>query len=201
MTAIVNTLRVDASARHGDSVSRQLGDALLEQLHEHTTLELQTRDLSQALPIVDANWVAANNTALEQRNPSHHETLALSDSLVEQLEAANLLIITTPIYNFGVPAALKAWIDLIARAGRTFRYTENGPVGLLQNTRAIVIVTSGGTQVGSDIDFATPYLRHVLGFVGIHEVDFVAADRLGKGAEEAITDANRKLTKLARTVQ
>jgi len=201
MTTTLNTLRVDASARKSNSVSRQLGDTFVQRLREHATLDVNCHDVSRALPFVDANWVSANSTPLEQRSQLQHDTLALSDSLVEQLETADLLVVTTPIYNFGIPAALKAWIDLIARAGRTFRYTESGPVGLLKNKRAVVLVTSGGTGVGSDIDFVTPYLKQVLGFIGIHDVSFVAADKLGQAADEAISSADRKLTELARTFQ
>lgn len=197
----LNTLRVDASARKKDSISRQLGDTLIDELQKHSTLNLQTLDLSEPPPVVDASWVAANNTPADKRDDPQKHTLAQSDILVEQLEAANLLVITTPIYNFGVPAALKAWVDQVARAGRTFRYGSDGPVGLLQDTRAIVVVTSGGTRIGSEIDFTTPYLKHVLGFIGIHDVSFVAADALGQAADVAITRAQSELSHLARTIQ
>lgn len=106
-------------------------------------------------------------------------------------------MIATPIYNFAVPAALKAWIDLIARAGVTFKYTENGPVGLLTGKRAIIVLASGGTQSGSEIDFATPYLKHVLGFIGIHDVDIIAADQLGAGADEKLAAASEAIERLA----
>lgn len=196
----LNTLRVDASARKTDSISRQLGDTFIEQLQAHNSLALQTLDLSEPPPVVHADWVAANNTPAAQRSDEYNQVLALSDTLVEQLEAADLLVITTPVYNFGIPAALKAWIDQVARAGRTFRYTNNGPVGLLQHKRAIVLVTSGGTRIGSDIDFTTPYLKHVLGFIGIHDVKFVAADALGKSTNETIARAQSELAQLARTL-
>ena len=113
----------------------------------------------------------------------------------DEIKAADVVLIGLPIYNFGVPAALKAWIDLVARAGVTFRYTESGPVGLLAGKRAIVTVASGGTEAGSDIDFATPYIRHALKFIGITDVLFVKADRLAvnpegtlKAAEKAVAD-------------
>lgn len=194
---VLTTLRVDASARKRNSISRQLGDVLIDQLHLHHDVQLHTRDLSQPLPVVDADWVAANNTPIDQRNVSQQRALLLSDQLVEELEAAQLLLITTPVYNFGVPASLKLWIDLIARAGRTFRYTSDGPVGLLEGKRAVVLVTSGGTRIGSAIDFTTPYLKHVLGFIGIHDVQFIAADAIGSGAEDAVAHATTLLTELA----
>ncbi|MEM7258221.1 MAG: NAD(P)H-dependent oxidoreductase [Pseudomonadota bacterium] len=198
---VLSTLRVDASARKHDSVSRQLGDALIDELQAHHHLQLTTRDLSRPLPLVDADWVAANNTPLNDRSAAQQGVLAFSDKLVEEVEATELLVLTTPIYNFGVPAALKLWIDLIARAGRTFRYTSGGPIGLLENKRAIVLVTSGGTRMGSDIDFTTPYLKHVLGFIGIDDVRFVAADAMGNGAAEAIARARVSLQQLAGELQ
>jgi FMN-dependent NADH-azoreductase len=197
----LNTLRVDASARKVDSVSRQLGDTLIEHLQVQQALNLQTVDLSEPPPVVDADWVAANNTPEDQRSELQKSTLTQSDKLVEQLEAADLLVITTPIYNFGVPAALKAWIDQVARAGRTFRYTDSGPVGLLKHKRAIVIVASGGTRLDSDIDFATPYLKHVLGFIGIHDVSIIAADALVQAADEVIARAQSNAVELARNIQ
>lgn len=197
----LNTLRVDASARKADSVSRQLRETLIEHLQAQQAICLQTVDLSEPPPVVDADWVAANNTPVEQRSKLQKSTLTQSDRLVEQLEAADLLVITTPIYNFGVPAALKAWIDQVARAGRTFRYTDGGPGGLLERKRAIVLVASGGTRVGSEIDFATPYLKHVLGFIGIHDVSFVAADALGQAADEVIAGAQSSAVELVRSAQ
>jgi FMN-dependent NADH-azoreductase len=95
--------------------------------------------------------------------------------LIAELEAADTIVIGVPLYNFGIPAALKAWIDLIARARRTFRYTEAGPEGLLKDKKAYLVVASGGVPVGSDYDFATGYLRHVLGFVGITDVTVIDA--------------------------
>jgi FMN-dependent NADH-azoreductase len=104
--------------------------------------------------------------------------LALSDTLIEELEAADTIVIGMPIYNFGMPAALKAWIDLMARPKVTFAYTESGPVGLLNDKRAIVAVASGGVPVDSPADFATPHLRQVLRFVGIDDITVHAAKDL-----------------------
>ena len=106
-------------------------------------------------------------------------------------------MIATPLYNFGVPAALKAWVDLVARVGVTFKYTEKGPVGLLENKRAIIVFASGGTQAGSAIDFATPYLKHVLGFIGITDVDVIAADQLGASADEKLVAAGDAIERQA----
>jgi FMN-dependent NADH-azoreductase len=126
---------------------------------------------------------------MDQRSAAQRAALAESDALVAELAAADLLVIGVPIYNFGVPAALKAWVDMVARARLTFRYTENGPEGLLRGKRAYLVVASGGTAVGSEIDFATGYLRHVLGFLGIEDVQIIAADRGSLRGERDAVDA------------
>ena len=112
--------------------------------------------------------------------------MALADRLIGEIAEADTLLITLPIHNFGLPTALKAWIDLIAVPRVTFRYTEGGPVGLMTGKKAIVVVASGGTKVGSPIDFATPHLRHVLKFIGITDVEIRTAaeilDPLAKAA-------------------
>ncbi len=186
-------LHIDSSARTEGSVSRDLSADIVAQLGG----DVIRRDLTEALPQITETWVNANFTPADTRDAAQRDTLALSDALVAELEAADTVVIGLPVYNFGVPAALKAWIDLIARAGLTFKYTENGPVGLLEGKRAIIAVATGGTPVGSDIDFATGYLRHVLGFVGITEVDVIAADRVMAQGAEAIANAKAEIAKLA----
>lgn len=187
-------LRVDASARAEGSVSRRLAAELIEALRAaHGTVELAVRDLKDGIPFVDEAWMAANFTAEEERSQAHREALATSDALVGELMAADVLVIGTPIYNFGVPAALKAWIDMVARARLTFRYTDQGPVGLLEGKKAYVVIASGGTVVGSEIDFASGYLRHVLGFLGIDDVEIIAADRLMAQGEASIEAARIRI--------
>lgn len=194
----VRVLRVDASARRAGSTTRALSDALIDALRRrHGDLTLTSRDLAAGLPFVDERWVAANFTAPEQRDAAQRGALAGSDVLVRELQDAEMLVIGVPIYNFGVPAALKAWIDQVARARLTFRYTPQGPVGLLGGRKAYLVVASGGTEVGGPIDFATPYLRHVLGFLGITDVEVVSADRqTGRGAD-AVSDARSRIETIA----
>lgn len=169
-------LRIDASMRADDSVSRQLSDQIIQTLDSN---DITVRDLRKTpVPQIDEAWMQAGFTAPEERSAAQQQALALSDELIAEVRAADLLVIGVPIYNFGVPAALKAWIDQICRAGETFRYTENGPAGLLKNKRAVIVITSGGTRSDSDIDFATPYMRQVMRFIGIDEVKFVVADSL-----------------------
>jgi FMN-dependent NADH-azoreductase len=174
----LRVLRVDASARHEASVTRQLADLMLRELDERVPgLAVVRRDVAAGVPFVDAAWVGANLTEPEMRDAAQRQTLAKSDELVAELMAADVLVIATPIYNFSVPASLKAWIDQVARARLTFRYTEHGPQGLLGGKKAYVLVATGGTEVGSAIDFATPWLKFVLGFLGITDVEVIAADR------------------------
>lgn len=172
-------LQINASARKTGSVTRELTEALVTQLlAKSPEANVITRDVSQGLPFLDEDWVGATFTDPAERSAEQRMKLALSDTLVAELKAADTIVIGSPVYNFSVPAALKAWIDLIARARETFQYTENGPVGLLKDKKAYVIVASGGTKIGSEIDFAATYLKHVLGFVGISDVTIVAADQL-----------------------
>ncbi|MBN9671682.1 NAD(P)H-dependent oxidoreductase [Labrenzia aggregata] len=188
-------LQIDASARKSGSVTRELSGKLVERLqHRYPEAKVVSRDISQGLPFLDEDWIGASFTDPEQRSETQRKTLALSDTLVAELKAADTIVIGTPIYNFSIPAALKAWVDLIARARETFKYTEDGPVGLLEDKKAYVIVASGGTKVGSDIDYAATYLKHVLGFVGITDVSFIAADQL-------MVDPSRRDAALTRTLE
>lgn len=189
-------LHINASARANGSVTRDLSAALVEKLSDQNT-RIISRDLGRcALPLLSENWVGANFTPDEARTPEQRETLALSDTLIAELEAADAIVLGVPIYNFGVPAAFKAWIDLVARARKTFKYTETGPVGLLEGKKAYVVVASGGTRLGSEIDFASPYIRHVLGFLGIHDVVLIGADQLMATGEEKIAAAQQDIAGL-----
>lgn len=187
-------LHIDASARTQGSTSRSLTAQIIERIDAGQVIR---RDLASPLPQLTEGWINANFTPAADRDAVQRDLLALSDQLVEELKSADTLVIGVPIYNFAVPASLKAWIDLIARVGLTFAYSETGPKGLLEGKRAIIAIASGGTQVGSDIDFVTGYLRHVLGFVGITDVQFVAADAMMMDADAALARANSAIEALA----
>lgn len=190
-------LHIDASARFEGSVSRALSQSLVETLSSPETSVIQ-RDIGAApLPIITGDWVGANFTPDDQRSDAQKETLALSDDLIAELEAADTIVFGVPIYNFGVPATFKAWVDLVARARKTFKYSESGPVGLLEGKSAYVVIASGGTESGSEIDFATPYVRHVLGFLGIHDVTVVAADQLMATGDDKIAAARAQIAAIA----
>lgn len=187
MKQVKSVLRIDASARKNGSSTRALTDALIEQLAPEN---LVVRDLVMGLPFVTEDWVGANFTDEADRSDEQKTALSLSDTLVDELTAADTLVIGTPIYNFGIPAALKAWVDMIARARKTFHYTANGPEGLLTGKKAYILIASGGTEVGSEIDFASGYLRHVLAFIGITDVTIVSADQQMMKGEAAISGAH-----------
>ncbi|MEL6413374.1 MAG: NAD(P)H-dependent oxidoreductase [Pseudomonadota bacterium] len=192
-----NILHIDASARQTGSVSRELSQRLVDALSDAET-QITKREIGLSpLPLISETWVGANFTPEDNRSDEQKQVLELSDTLIAELEAADTLVLGVPIYNFGVPAAFKAWVDMIARARKTFKYTESGPVGLLEGKKAYVVIASGGTQSGSEIDFATPYVRHVLGFVGIHDVSVVAADQLMATGDEKLAAARDQIAALA----
>ena len=186
-------LHIDASARLAGSTSRDLSAKITKKMGTN----IIRRDLKDGIPQIDETWVNANFTPADRRTTSQTAALELSDALIEEIKAADVIVIGVPIYNFGVPASLKAWVDQIARAGVTFRYTENGPQGLLDGKRAIIALASGGTAIGSDIDFASGYLRHIMGFIGITEVEIVAADQMMMNGEGALSKAAAQIDALA----
>ena len=191
---VIRVLEVSASGRFAGSASRELSRDLVAALEDrHGSVQTVRRDLSTGVPFVDEAWIEANFTPDESRTDQHRDALAFSDSLVAELKEADILVIGTPIYNFAIPAALKAWIDMIARARLTFRYAENGPEGLLEGKKAYVVIATGGVPVGSAADFATPYIKHALAFIGITDVEVIAADKLNSQAEESMDAARARI--------
>lgn len=168
---MTKVLKIDASGRTQGSVSRDMSDRIATRFANGG--KIVSRDLNDHLPFIDETWIGANFTPAEERTEAQKQSLAVSDRLIEELRAADTLVIGTPVYNFGIPATLKAWIDQIARAGVTFRYTEDGPEGLLKGKKAVVAFASGGVPIGAAMDHVTPYLKTALGFVGIREVEFL----------------------------
>ncbi|HHF3248964.1 TPA: FMN-dependent NADH-azoreductase [Vibrio alginolyticus] len=162
--------------------------------------KLTVRDLAaNPLPVLDFA-VATALRATEDLSQEQQAVVDLSDTLIEEVKAADTLVIAAPMYNFTIPTQLKNWIDLIARAGVTFKYTENGVQGLIEGKKAIVVTTRGGIHKDSPTDNVTPYLRTVLGFVGITDVEFVYAEALNMGedaAEKGISEAQSQLATMA----
>ena len=196
-TDTLNILQINSSGRRDGSVTRMLSSELTTALEDkHGSINVVQRDVGAEMPFVDEAWIEANFTSDEDRTQKHRDTLAYSTKLVEELKNADTLVIGVPVYNFSITASLKAWIDMIARARLTFRYTENGPVGLLSGKKAYLVVATGGVPVGSPVDFATPYLRHALSFVGITDVEIIAADRVNSDAAESLDRARAQIAEL-----
>ena len=171
-------LRIDSSASTEIGKSRLLTNRIIDELKKlGKSPEVTVRDLNESLPQVNISWISANNTKVGDLADEQKKTLSLSDKLVAEIEAADTLIIGVAVYNFSIPASLKLWVDLICRAGKTFKYSDKGPEGLMTDKKAIICFASGGTPFGSDIDFASGYIRHILGFIGIKDVTFIKADK------------------------
>jgi FMN-dependent NADH-azoreductase len=195
-----NILYITASIRSdSESISRGLGQSIVDGLAAKTGASITTRDLSaDTLPFVSAERFAANLTPVAERTPAQAELAAIADTLIAELQAADTIVIGSPIYNFGPPASLKAWADLVARAGTTFRYTATGPEGLLTGKKAYIAIASGGTPVGAEFDFMSRWLTFFLGFLGITDVEIVAADGImGADGEAKIAAAKDAAERLA----
>jgi FMN-dependent NADH-azoreductase len=183
---IHKVLRIDSSARQQDSVSRAIGDEVARRLAvRHPGLQVRTLDLAAGMPHIDGDWVGANLTPEAQRSGAQRAHLAASDAAVATLREADTVVLTAPVYNFSVPSVLKAWIDHVCRAGVTFRYSEDGPKGLLADRPAYLVMASGGVPLGSPVDFASGYLRQVLRFIGIEDVRLIGAEGVAADAAAA----------------
>ena len=174
-------IQYDSSPMGERSISRRLtADFAQTWLKSHPNSKIVTRDLAALdLPRVDALWISAAHTPEETRTEDHKKALAVSDSLIADLKNGDEYVFGVPMHNFGVPSTLKLWIDQVARAGKTFFYTANGPVGLLTGKKATVLIASGGVyEQGSSMasfNFVAPYLQAVFGFLGITDLTIISA--------------------------
>lgn len=191
-------LHITASIRGADSISRSLSQKLADKLATEQGANIIERDLSQSeLHFISSDSFAAVGTPKDERSTQQQELAKLSDTLIEELQVADIIVLGIPIYNFSAPASFKAWADLVARGGTTFTYTANGPVGLLENKKAYLVGVSGGTPIGSDIDFMSPWVKFFLGFIGIHDVETIVADGImGADGEEKIDAAKARIKTL-----
>jgi len=194
-------LVVNASPNPDTSQSRALTRRYVDGLKARDkSVHVVHRDVGlMPLPHIDQEMIAAYFTPEDERSEEQKDRLALSDELVAEIVAADLIVIGTPMLNFGIPSTLKAWIDHIARVGVTFKYTEDGPKGLLGGRKVVVMATSGGIYTegskGAHMNHQTPYLKTVLGFVGLDDVTVVAAPGTAMG-EDGIRDAEREVDRL-----
>ncbi|MEN5093218.1 FMN-dependent NADH-azoreductase [Pseudomonas protegens] len=195
-------LIIESSARQQDSVSRQLTQTFIQQWQAaHPGDSISVRDLARnPVPHLDANLLGGWMKPAEQRSAAEQDSLQRSNELTEELLAADVLVMAAPMYNFAIPSTLKAWLDHVLRAGVTFKYTDTGPQGLLTGKRAYVLTARGGIYAGSSADHQEPYLRQVMGFIGIHDVEFIHAEGLNLGGdfhEKGLNQANAKLAQVA----
>ncbi|MBP5104896.1 FMN-dependent NADH-azoreductase [Pseudomonas protegens] len=195
-------LIIESSARQQDSVSRQLTQTFIQQWQAaHPGDSITVRDLARnPVPHLDANLLGGWMKPAEQRSAAEQDSLQRSNELTEELLAADVLVMAAPMYNFAIPSTLKAWLDHVLRAGVTFKYTDTGPQGLLTGKRAYVLTARGGIYAGSTADHQEPYLRQVMGFIGIHDVEFIHAEGLNLGGdfhEKGLNQANAKLAQVA----
>lgn len=183
----MNILQINGSARSKGANSTRVANDIVARLkaaNPHANLVL--RDLARdPAPVIDEAALGALFTTAERRTPEQAARVAESDALIAEVQAADVIVIGVPMYNFSVSTQLKNWIDAIARAGVTFRYTENGPEGLVKGKKVFVAFARGGRHRGTAADTQTPFLRTVLGFLGMTDIRFVYAEGLNMG-EEAV---------------
>ena len=179
-----NVLRITTSIMGEGSVSNELMDDVLAKLGTEESLDVTERNFTdEAIPHLDGAWLTALSTAAADRSPEQQAKVAFSNKLVDELLGADTLVIGLPMYNFSIPSMLKAWIDHIARAGVTFNYSENGPVGLLGGKKVYLVAAMGGIHETSATDFLRPYMKQIMTFVGISDVHFITANGLNMGPE------------------
>ncbi|TCO81477.1 FMN-dependent NADH-azoreductase [Plasticicumulans lactativorans] len=198
----MNILQINSSARDDNSQSTRLANAIVTSLRATAPeATLTVRSLARTPhPALDEAALAALFTPAEERTAEQAARVALDDALIAEIQAADALVLGVPMYNFGVPAQLKNWIDAIARARVTFRYTENGPEGLLTGKKVYVALTRGGRYRDTAKDSQVPYLKTVLAFLGMTDVQFIYAEGLAMGADaerEAFAQAETEIAALA----
>ena len=189
--------QIDSSARKKGSTSRSLAKKLINKIKKPED-EIIYRDLNDEMVFVTGLTESGMNIDQKDQNENHKKMFELSDKLVKELKESDIIIISAPIYNYGPPATLKAWSDLAARVGETFRFKPNGRrEGLLKNKKAYLIITSGGTKLNSKEDFLTPWLKYILNFFGIKKIEIVSADQMALDYEKSINEAEAQIEKIS----
>lgn len=181
-------LQINTAARSEGANSSKLADAISSRLKvKHPEAVLEVLDLAaNPHPVLDEAALGALFTPPDQRTPDQAARVALDDALIAQTQSADVITLGVPMYNFGVPVQLKTWIDAIARAGVTFRYTENGPEGLIKGKKVYLALARGGIYRDTPNDSQVPYLKTVLGFLGMTDIECVYAEGLAMGEEAAV---------------
>jgi FMN-dependent NADH-azoreductase len=194
----MNILQINSSAKSEGSQSTRLANKLVQRLRDaNPVATLTVRDLSRTPhPVLDEAALQALFTPAEQRTPEHSVRVALDDALIAEIQAADVVVLGVPMYNFGVSSQLKNWIDAVTRAQVTFRYTANGPEGLLKDKKVYVALTRGGLYRNTPADTQVPYLKTIFTFLGLTDVQFVYAEGLAMGPEaeqKALASAHEQI--------
>ncbi len=189
--------QINSSARKDGSTSRALAKKLLDKIKKPDD-EVIYRDLNDEMVFVSNLTESGMQIDPKDQTEEHKKMFKLSDTLVKELKESDVIIISAPIYNYGPPATLKAWSDLAARVGETFRFKPDGRrEGLLKNKKAYLVITSGGTKLNSNEDFLTPWLKFILKFFGIEKVEVVSADQMSLDYEKSIKEAEKQIENLS----
>jgi FMN-dependent NADH-azoreductase len=196
-----NVLFIKSSLNGEQGNSNKLANDFLTILNTKISIKLVERDLDKdQMDHLNQQEMSAWMTPVDERNESQHKLASISDQLIAELQSSDTIVVAMPMYNFGIPSTFKAWIDRVARAGITFKYTEQGPVGLLQGKKVIVVAARGGLYAGTPKDTQTQYLKDFFAFIGLTEVEFIYAeglsmpikeDNLVKTREKMISVANK----------
>lgn len=197
-----NILQINSSIHNGKGESSKLATEFVAQLRVgNPGAKVVVRELARdPIPHLDEARFGAFLAQPEARTPEQARVVGESDALIDELKAADAIVIALPMYNFGVPSQFKAWVDHVARAGVTFKYTDKGPVGLLTGKKAWVFATRGGLYAGTAADTQTAYVRQFLAFVGITDVEFIYAEGLAMGEApraKGLSSARTSLLRLA----
>lgn len=197
-----NVLLINSSLNGENGNSHQLSEQFIAELTQKTDTSVTRRDLA-ANPLTHLTQaeMGAWMTAPTERSDEQNKLAAISDELVAELQNNELIVLGVPMYNFGIPSTLKAWIDRVARAGITFKYTETGPVGLVENTKVVILAARGGMYLGTDMDTQTKYLKDFFAFLGMTDVDFIYSEGLSMpDAEESKGAAIKEIANYVSTL-
>jgi len=204
----MTTLLIVNSSPRSNSISRKLTHQFAEDWKaRHPNGRIVERDLSDGtIPYLNESWIEAAYTPEAQRTPAQREFLTLSDALIGEIFAADVIVLGIPMHNFSVPASFKAWIDQISRAGKTFSYTDQGPKGLVpSNKKVVAVLTRGGVYAPEGAqgatDFQVSYLRKVFALIGLTDITFVHADRQGMGGQAAELATQKAIEQVSSVVE
>ncbi len=199
---MINALLITSSLNGDASVSTDLSNTLLNTLGESLDLKVSVRDLAALnLPHLTQGEMVAWSTDDDKRSQEQANLASVSDGLIAELEQADIIVLAVPMYNFGIPSSLKAYFDRVARAGVTFKYTEQGPVGLLKDKPFAVVCARGGAYQNTPADSQTPYLISMLGFIGYHNLQFVFAEGLATEQKDTgLAQAQQEIVKASHAI-